>query len=146
MTLTSAKYVVMLSDLIQRWNKETTLYLVMTNTNLHTSKISCCIHSVLRMICLNDHWQYLYEIIFFEIWNGFFSIFSRGRDGRIWCWCVHWVSSSSSCTRYGNDEYAYHIPNPYTTLVQLGKGMGTQAKQHISWAASQSYTATVAVL
>ncbi len=34
---------------------------------------------------------------------------------------------------------------PYSTLVHQGKGTKYQDKQHISWAASQSYTAAAAL-
>ena len=45
-----------------------------------------------------------------------------------------------------NDEYAYHIPNPYATLVHQGKVLSTQDKHYVSWAALQSYAAAATAL
>ena len=59
--------------------------------------------------------------------------------------CLSVVSNVYRCMC--SDEYPYHIPNPYTTLIHQGLyRYPTQDKYQVSWGAEQNYTALATTL
>ncbi len=71
--------------------------------------------------------------------------FSDKTDIRAWKKAAIWI-----CPRLDSDlphtSPRRYLRKPKQTQVNQGKGASTQDKQHISWAALQSYDATAATL